>query len=45
VNLRLAYGDGWLVDGVVVDDKIVVRGAGVLWSLQGLGAQAVEDDD
>ena len=45
VNLRLAYGDGWLVDGVDDDDNIVVRGAGVLWSLQGLGAQAVEDDD
>lgn len=45
INLRLAYGDGWLVDGVDDDDDIVVRGAGVLWSLQGLGAQAVEDDD
>jgi multidrug efflux pump subunit AcrA (membrane-fusion protein) len=45
VNLLLAYGDGWLVDGVDDDDDIVVRGAGVLWSLQGVGTQAVEDDD
>jgi hypothetical protein len=45
VNLLLAYGDDWLVDGVDDDDDIVVRGAGVLWSLQGMGAHAVADDD
>lgn len=45
VNLLLAYGEGWLVDGVGDDDNIVVHGAGVLWSLQGMGAHAVEDDD
>ena len=45
VNLRFAYGDGWLVDGVDDDDNIVVRGAGVLWSLQGVDAHAAEDDD
>jgi hypothetical protein len=45
VHLLRAYGDGWLVDGVDDDDNIVVRGAGVLWSLQGMGAHAVEDDD
>jgi hypothetical protein len=45
VNLLLAYGDGWLVEGVDGDDNIVVRGAGVLWSLQGMGAHAVADDD
>jgi hypothetical protein len=45
VNLLLPYGDGWLVDGVDDDDNIVVRGAGVLWSLQGVGAHAVDDDD
>jgi hypothetical protein len=27
------------------DDDIVVRGAGVLWSLQGVGARAADDDD
>jgi hypothetical protein len=45
VRLLLPYGDGWLVEGVDDDDNIVVHGAGVLWSLQGVGAQAVDDDD
>ena len=45
VNLLFAYGDGWLVEGVDDDDNIVVRGAGVLWSLQGMGAHSVADDD
>jgi hypothetical protein len=46
VTLLLPYAEGWLVDGVDDDDDIVVRGAGVLWSLQGVGArQADEDDD
>ena len=45
VNLLLPYGDGWLVEGVDDDDDIVVQGAGVLWSLQGVGARRHEDDD
>ena len=45
VTLILAYEDGWLVDGVDADDSIVVHGAGVLWSLQGLGGQAADDED
>jgi hypothetical protein len=45
VNLVLPYADGWLVEGVADDDNIVVRGAGVLWSLQGVGAQQHDDDD
>lgn len=45
VRLLLALGDGWLVDGVDDDDNIVVHGAGVLWSLQGVGAQPQDDDD
>jgi hypothetical protein len=45
VNLLLPFGDGWLVEGVDDDDNIVVRGAGVLWSLQGVGAQQHDDDD
>ncbi|MGC1521649.1 MAG: hypothetical protein WA803_08935, partial [Steroidobacteraceae bacterium] len=45
VNLVLPYGHGWLVEGVDDDDNIVVRGAGVLWSLQGVGAQQHDDDD
>jgi hypothetical protein len=45
VRLLLAYGDGWLVQGVDDDDNVVVHGAGMLWSLQGMGAHAVDDDD
>jgi len=45
VTLLVPYGDGWLVDGVDDDDNIVVRGAGVLWSLQGVGVYALDDDD
>jgi hypothetical protein len=33
------------VDGVDDDDDIVVHGAGVLWSLQGVGAQQHDDDE
>jgi hypothetical protein len=45
VNLLLPLGDGWLVEGVDDDDNIVVHGAGVLWSLQGVAAQHHDDDD
>jgi hypothetical protein len=45
VNLLLPFADGWLVDGVDNDDEIVVHGAGVLWSLQGVGARQSDDDD
>lgn len=50
VQLKLlqAYGDSWLVDGLDDDDEIVVHGAGVLWSLQGILGHAagdLDDDD
>ncbi len=45
VQLLLPYGDGWLVEGVDDDDDIVVHGVGVLWSLQGVGSHAVDDDE
>jgi hypothetical protein len=45
IKLLLAQGDGWLVEGIDDDDDIVVHGAGVLWSLQGLGGQKADDDD
>ena len=37
--------EGDRVRGVDDDDNIVVRGAGVLWALQGVGAQQPDDDD
>jgi hypothetical protein len=45
VTLLMPYGDGWLVHGVDDDDEIVVHGAGVLWSLEGVGARAADDED
>jgi hypothetical protein len=45
VTLLVPYGDGWLVQGVDDDDEIVVHGAGVLWSLEGVGAHAADDED
>lgn len=44
VTLLQPVGDGWLVAGLHTDDRIVVRGAGVLWSMQGLGNISDEDD-
>jgi hypothetical protein len=45
ITLLEPYGAGWLASGIDADDDIVVYGAGVLWSLQGVGAHAVDDDD
>ncbi len=45
VALLMQTGDGWLVDGLDDDDLIVVRGSGVLWSLEGIGAMPEDDDD
>jgi hypothetical protein len=45
VTLLQPVGDGWLVTGLHADDRIVVRGAGVLWSLQGVGNISDEDTD
>ena len=45
VTLILRRGGGWLVSGVEDDDDIVMEGAGVIWSLQGTDARAVDDDD
>jgi hypothetical protein len=43
VTLLVPYGDSWLVEGVADEDNVVVQGAGVLWSLQGMGAHAMDD--
>ena len=45
VTLLMQSGDGWLVDGLDDDDLVVVHGAGVLWSLEGVGAIPDDDDD
>jgi hypothetical protein len=45
VKLLQPIGEGWLVTGLTGDDRIVVHGAGVLWSLQGLGNVSDEDTD
>ncbi|HEY1891361.1 MAG TPA: hypothetical protein VGG63_13185 [Steroidobacteraceae bacterium] len=45
VTLLQQSGDGWLVTGLSPDERIVVRGAGALWSLQGLGNISGEDTD
>jgi hypothetical protein len=44
VTLLMPSGDGWLVGGLD-DDRIVVHGAGVLWSLEGVGEMPADDDD
>lgn len=45
VTLLMQSGDGWLVDGLDDDDLVVVHGAGVLWSLEGVGAIPEDEDD
>ena len=45
VKLLQASGDAWLVQGIDDDDFIVANGAGVLWSLQGLGTFSAEEED
>jgi hypothetical protein len=38
-------GDGWLVSGLNASDTIVVDGAGVLWSLQGIGTFSAAEEE
>jgi hypothetical protein len=45
VKLLAPDGDGWLVDGLGSADTIVVHGAGVLWSLQGLGSFSAAEEE
>jgi hypothetical protein len=45
VTLLMPSGDGWLIGGLDDDDRIVVHGAGVLWSLEGVGDMPADDDD
>jgi len=45
VKLLTPVGDAWLVTGLAVADTSVVHGAGVLWSLQGLGSFSAAEED
>ncbi|HVC31459.1 MAG TPA: hypothetical protein VND24_09755 [Steroidobacteraceae bacterium] len=44
VTLLQQVGGGWLVSGLNADDRIVVHGAGALWSLQGLSSASGDED-
>jgi hypothetical protein len=45
VKPRSRVGAAWLVDGLNRSDEIVVQGAGVLWSLQGIGSFSAAEED
>ena len=45
VQLLSAVGEGWLVSGLNAADAIVVDGAGVLWSLQGIGTFSAAEEE
>jgi hypothetical protein len=45
VKLLVRVGDGWLVDGLGRSDSIVVQGAGVLWSLEGISTFSAAEED
>ena len=45
VRLLTAVGDGWLVAGLTGTDSIVVQGAGVLWSLQGINTFSAAEEE
>jgi hypothetical protein len=38
-------GGAWLVDGLATSDQVVVQGAGVLWSLQGIGSFSAAEEE
>jgi hypothetical protein len=38
-------GNSWLVDGLARTDQIVVQGAGVLWSLQGISSFSAAEEE
>ncbi|MFI4868408.1 MAG: hypothetical protein ACHQDD_03525 [Steroidobacterales bacterium] len=45
VKLLLRVGDGWLVDGLGRADSVVVQGAGVLWSLEGISTFSAAEEE
>ncbi|HSY05977.1 MAG TPA: hypothetical protein VK803_08520 [Steroidobacteraceae bacterium] len=38
-------GDAWLVEGLAREDQVVVQGAGVLWSLQGISSFSAAEEE
>lgn len=38
-------GEAWLVEGLTRNDRVVVQGAGVLWSLQGIANFSAAEED
>jgi multidrug efflux pump subunit AcrA (membrane-fusion protein) len=40
-----ALGSAWLVEGLARTDPVVVQGAGVLWSLQGIGSFSAAEEE
>ncbi|MFI4865988.1 MAG: hypothetical protein ACHQDB_02665 [Steroidobacterales bacterium] len=45
VRLLVRVGDGWLVHGLGRADSIVVQGAGVLWSLEGISTFSAAEEE
>ena len=45
VRLLARVGDGWLVEGLGRTDSIVVQGAGVLWSLEGISTFSAAEEE
>jgi hypothetical protein len=45
VTLLAPAGEGWLVSGVDEDDAVVIHGAGILWSLAGVGSRSDDEDE
>ncbi len=41
----MRLGEAWLVDGLGRADSIVVQGAGVLWSLQGISTFSAAEEE
>jgi hypothetical protein len=38
-------GSAWLVEGLARTDAVVVQGAGVLWSLQGISSFSAAEEE
>ena len=45
VKLLARVGDAWLVEGLARTDAVVVQGAGVLWSLQGISSFSAAEEE